>query len=669
MNSVKWIGLILSDNKTRCIEATDISIATSHIGILSNFDAAGLSIQRMILAENQYGTELMFGREDDENKFHHTNIVFLGIARSNCSSCYSTSASCSDFTAMYIPITVIAGKSIPIDKPTPDGLASICKDASFDQKLILQNATFMNFKLNYSNDTNPYYKNCKDNYMIRMRFGEPDASSPIFATGTTLTNSDFNALFSLEEPNMNFLFWRGGCGDFNCTGEKNWLFTDVDGSLFGKPSQVIPKNKGIHAQCKDIDSWNGQLCDGVIFGILEFQNDGADQRRRIVAPVNISSKNMVNTLNEWREWKWEGPEPLDQRLARLNGLVELNSSISMIFETVVPEELKIKLLKGKGNVDYLIISIKYERPNAVEVWNLINRTLIKSFRIDQNIDLNTHNMECGANIYDASNRTITFVLTNKDDCLLKIRTIDCIKVSLRMETTVEDFFKNDGESTFIDKISAFLNLDLSRVRIVNIRSGSVIVDFVVAENKNLTNSTSAADTFAMDSKDINQTNQTLIDEYYAKKTELEQTAEKLKTGISSGQLALASKVLSISTEVVVSDLNLPINNTNNSQDNNNSNNSNNTNNNTNNETNKNDTGIYMGNGDSYLTLIVVCSISGGVVVLFLMIICCCVPNKDGFLMIKLVFDFIKGKNEKKTDVSVNQELMITSNKVMISFLI
>jgi hypothetical protein len=50
---------------------------------------------------------------------------------------------------------------------------------------------------------------------------------------------------------------------------------------------------------------------------------------------------------------------------------------------------------------------------------------------------------------------------------------------MRMESTVEDFYKNTGEALFIDKISAFLGIETSRMRIVNVRAGSVIVDFYV----------------------------------------------------------------------------------------------------------------------------------------------------------------------------------------------
>lgn len=656
-------------NNSQCIESSNITISRSHIGILTNVDGAGLNLKNIILAENDIGLKVMYGREADENQFSFNNIVFIGLVREDCSYCYQKKDYCSNFIGMYIPITVISGKTIPIDKPTPEGMTSICKDASFDQKLILQNATFINFKLNYSNDTNKDYQTCSNNNMIQMRFGEPDASAPIYLSHSKVINSDIEAFFKLSDPNPDFLFWRGGCGDFNCTGEKNWLFTDIDGSFFNKPSQVIPNNLGIRYPCQNIEQWNGRLCEGIHFGILEFQNDGVDQRKRIIAPVNISSTYMNNTLNQWREWKWEGPEPLDQRLARFNGIIELNTTIKMDFETVVPEELKIQLQKGRGGFDYLIISIVYERPNTVEVWNYNKKTLIKSYRTDQNIDLNAKIMECGANIYDPEKRMITFVLNNLDDCLLKVRTISSVKVSLHMETTVENFYKNDGEADFLSKISSFLGLDMSRIRIVNVRTGSVIVDFVVIENKTLSNSTSAVETDAIDDKDINKTNQTLIDEFNKMKLDLEKTAEKLKLGINSGDLALSAKVLDITTEVVVNNLTIYTNEDNNKTDNSSNNTDTDKNkdrNNTDNGTNNDDFNKQSSsNDDSNVTIIIVASISGALVVLFVIVVCCCVRNKEGIAMVLLAREYLNS-SQKKSESSFNQELM--TSKVKFSFI-
>ena len=78
-------------------------------------------------------------------------------------------------------------------------------------------------------------------------------------------------------------------------------------------------------------------------------------------------------------------------------------------------------------------------------------------------------MTCGANNFYFDNRTIDFVLVRWKDCMVHIHETNSVKVTMRFETTLEDFYKNDGEATFIDKISAFLGISSDRIRIVTIR--------------------------------------------------------------------------------------------------------------------------------------------------------------------------------------------------------
>lgn len=383
---------------------------------------------------------------------------------------------------------------------------------------------------------------------MQQRFASPDASTVIYANNLKSTNVDTDSLLRLEEPNPGFMFWRGGCGDFLCTGEKNWFFNDLDGSLFGKVSQIIPINLGIHhPSCVDKTIWNARLCDGINFGLLEFQNDGPDQRMRLIAPVNVTSSNMKNTLNQWREWKWEGPEPLDQRLARFNGIFELNQTMNLEFEVGVPVEIKMQIQKGLPYLQYSVISIKYERPNTIEVWNMNSKNLIKSFRPDASVSLIEKISDCGANIFDPDNRLIYFVINNSPDCKLKINTINSVRITVHMETTIDDFYKNTGEASFIDKISAFLKLDMGRVRIVGVRKGSVILDFVITEKKGFSESTNASATF--EANKTNGTSTSDVDKFLEMKKELTQLASNLTTGLTSGSLDVGYKVTNVTTQM------------------------------------------------------------------------------------------------------------------------
>lgn len=71
------------------------------------------------------------------------------------------------------------------------------------------------------------------------------------------------------------------------------------------------------------------------------------------------------------------------------------------------------------------------------------------------------------------------MITKGDDCIVTTTVINSVQVAMRLETTVEDFYANNMAASFVDKMAAFLGISMDRIRIVNVRSGSAIVDFTV----------------------------------------------------------------------------------------------------------------------------------------------------------------------------------------------
>lgn len=54
---------------------------------------------------------------------------------------------------------------------------------------------------------------------------------------------------------------------------------------------------------------------------------------------------------------------------------------------------------------------------------------------------------------------------------------------MHLTVNIDDFYKNNGLTTFVDKMCAFLGISTDRLRVANVRSGSVYIDFnVVSEN-------------------------------------------------------------------------------------------------------------------------------------------------------------------------------------------
>ena len=537
----------LNNNNSFCYEAIDFTVATTKIGIIANFNGAGLSFQRMILAENYFGSEASFSSLADENTLNYTNMTFLSMARPKCKSCYKTSNICQNQTAILIPVfqtqmSYITQSLDPVHK------VNQWTDTAFDSKIALVNVTFVNYKLDYSNDSNSNYSTCQSN-LIFLQGNSPDATARVYMKGVKNVNGDYMSV-KLREPDTRFLNWTGGCGDFNCSGYKNWILTDTDGSYLGFKGQIIPQNHETSlSSCVDVDLWDARVCHGTPYGMLEFQNDGPDQRFRLISPVTVSSPHMYSAINEWKEWRWFEGEPMNMRLSRFNGMVERNQSLWMQFVVTVPDQLKFKLERF-DEPWWVIISIWYERPNVIEVWNMKTNTFIAPFRPEQNIDLTTMVNVCGANIYDFKNSTITFVINSQANCILKVRTIDAVQLTIPLTVSIEEFYSNDGQTAFIDKISTFLGIDMSTFRIAVIGSDSnsvnvAIVPIVPLQTFSNDNFYSNFSDNSTDNNSLNDnnTNNTLNtndtdDNGNNMTSQLTDLASKLMEGLNNGNLVL-----------------------------------------------------------------------------------------------------------------------------------
>lgn len=50
---------------------------------------------------------------------------------------------------------------------------------------------------------------------------------------------------------------------------------------------------------------------------------------------------------------------------------------------------------------------------------------------------------------------------------------------MHLTVNINDFYKNNGLTTFVDKMAAFLGIPTNRMRIVNVRAGSVYIDHMI----------------------------------------------------------------------------------------------------------------------------------------------------------------------------------------------
>ena len=130
----------------------------------------------------------------------------------------------------------------------------------------------------------------------------------------------------------------------------------------------------------------------------------------------------------------------------------------------------------------MVIKLKYPRPNSIRVQNrgtTIKPITLRDIESEQaSLDLTV----CGSNIFFYENYTVHFVLTGHKDCQVRVSLTNSIQLTTKFSMSIEDFFANDGETKFINRICAALAItDYSRVKIVGVYNGSVTIQAYIEE--------------------------------------------------------------------------------------------------------------------------------------------------------------------------------------------
>ncbi len=138
----------------------------------------------------------------------------------------------------------------------------------------------------------------------------------------------------------------------------------------------------------------------------------------------------------------------------------------------------------------------YPRPNSIRVQNKLG--IVKPISLlDNNGETPLNTSLCGSNKFFYQNYTIHFVLTGDKNCQVRVSLTNSIQLNARIDMDINDFFRNDGKTLFIDRMCAVLGItDYSRVKIVGVYAGSVNIVAYIDESPTTTtdNATLSNDT-------------------------------------------------------------------------------------------------------------------------------------------------------------------------------
>lgn len=204
-----------------------------------------------------------------------------------------------------------------------------------------------------------------------------DATAGTYNNAVTCVDCEESAYFQFMSPQSQWNGWFGGCGLFLCTGPDNVINIDQTGSLFGGVvTSAISHNSGIALpKCNKQTSWNSAYkCAGTDYVQLEWRSDAADFNKRSHAPVYLTSADgtYTNKINMFREWVWDGNEPMNLRENIFLSTTLVNTAYTVEYNGLQPFNIFHKIQR-RTNDDigepslWVIFDVTYSVSQNIEV--------------------------------------------------------------------------------------------------------------------------------------------------------------------------------------------------------------------------------------------------------------------------------------------------------------
>ncbi|KAL4508252.1 hypothetical protein ABPG72_003556 [Tetrahymena utriculariae] len=473
------VGALFKTSLNGCQWAGKIAVARSTKGMIVNPTQPSLIVEHVLAAESNRSVVLRFAHNGYRNVGQFQNSAVYAVAITNDPSAYDNAQKaqvCTGGSGTQNLVVTEGGEDYPL-KSFPLSFDVICNSEVFDAALYQTNVKYVNFKKTY---TDANFSKCSDNHMMVTHPSASDHTAGTYNNNVTCVNCSEEAYFNFMSPNPGWAGWFGGCGLFLCTGPDNVLNVDFTGSLFnGVPTTGISHNAGIAQGCKSQPNWNNAYsCQGNNYVQLEWQSEAPDHNLRSTAPcmlTSIDGTTYSNKINMFREWQWDGNEPMNLRENRYYATALINTIYNIAYNGLNPYNIIHRIQQrtndnvGEPNIWVIFIS-QYQIPNNIEV-STDGGSPIEPFI--SNEVLTTKTSICGANIYDWRSRTIQFVINGAANCLVRLQVLDTVRIQVKVVIPVSQFFQANNKFSFISAVASFLGIiDYSQIKIVGATSSS-----------------------------------------------------------------------------------------------------------------------------------------------------------------------------------------------------
>ena len=491
----------------------------SEEGFVNRFHGAELVVKDMILADNKNALVVNGGQTGKETwggTVTMKDLVIFGQALPDCAECYAGDGNCehngiystlfneNDFSFRFEP------NRLPLHNST---------DSRFNLygKQFIEDIRFENFAQSNACATKPT--------VFRVNPFYQDGVVSVFSKQITLQNVDEDNKFYFPEQTIHpdgIVF----CGKRDCTGIYNVPFYDIDGSFSGgQAKHYVGNNQAARndPDCTFKKVWNVNECTPQI-GQLNIMNKDSD-RTPVITPAVIK----VIDYDKDYDDKLKFTHEIDAN-HELAGLVKLGRMHEITYAATMPSGLVYQLMTANASAsEYIILKVHSENPAPLFVSKDKKKVRSEVLKENEEVDF-TGKLACGTNFYVKDESLLYFVLTGEDSCRLEIKNSNAIALNARMDISVDDFYKNDGLTNFIDRVAASLNISRDRIRVVRVYTGSTHVDFFIEREGSI-------------EEDADKKDEAI--------TELETLAETFREEVDKGTLDLGAPVIGIESDLKV----------------------------------------------------------------------------------------------------------------------
>ena len=530
-------GWITSNIPGNCVEMTGFTAyMNSETAVVTALDTPSLTLSNLRLADNFNGIGGNLGGEATTgNIVTVSDSIIVGkTIHSHCNPAECFTPQCGNRRGILLGTYQNMAKQWSINGKLKLPIYNVSQEEVFHAEFYYKNIVFANF-----NSTDE----CKaNNTAIAGNELCPDYTPLSVFSGIKLVNVANDSIFYMPDPDpewQNKIF----CGEFPCTGLKNAIVRDTDGSLVGNSygGYLLPNNPGITDlnTCQFLPRSNGYLCrkspvNDYDYAVMVFENMDSDARNVTVSPVyvtsedtvlNVNAEHFYNKLNSFMSMIWDGFYLGTNRLPRFPTAIGLNRKYNMTFTGIPPDNMRFQLQGAVKSSDGVMLTVNYRHPYTVTVY--VNDTRVYPLTYGKYVNLSSSS---GTNQWLNKDSQLQFMLRPYD--MITLQRVDSIQVSVRMNMTTADFFSSNGPTEFVDRLAAILGIPPYRIRVVDVRSGSTIVDFAMTGNE------------ALASKKASNSNYT-----NALQEELVTLNTLLMTMAQNGSLVLNAPILSVESTV------------------------------------------------------------------------------------------------------------------------